>query len=71
MEAFSSQLEINFPAYFVDALAQWEQFEQQGLVQVQGNRLCITEQGRLVSRALVMPFDVTSKSQINRYSRII
>lgn len=71
MEAFSSQWEINFPAYFVDALAQWEQFEQQGLVQVQGNRLCITEQGRLVSRALVMPFDVTSKSQINRYSRII
>jgi oxygen-independent coproporphyrinogen-3 oxidase len=72
MNLFSEQWQINFPDYFVDALAAWVEFEDQGLVRVDKQRLVITEQGRLVSRALVMPFDRYTQSEaINRFSRII
>ena len=55
-----------------EALAAWVEFEDQGLVRVDKQRLVITEQGRLVSRALVMPFDrYTQNEAINRFSRII
>tara|TARA_R100001039_G_C1839658_1_gene101012 strand:- start:508 stop:1881 length:1374 start_codon:yes stop_codon:yes gene_type:complete len=72
MNLFSEQWQINFPDYFVDALASWVEFEDQGLVRVDKQRLVITEQGRLVSRALVMPFDrYTQNEAANRFSRII
>ena len=72
MKLFSEQWQINFPDYFVDALATWVEFEAQGLVRVDRHRLVITDQGRVVSRALVMPFDrYISNETRNRFSRII
>ena len=72
MSVFSDTWGINFSEYFVGALSEWVAFEAQGLVAVNNNRLQITESGRLVSRALVMPFDrYTSQQQQARFSRII
>lgn len=72
MEEFAEHWQINFADYFVNALNQWLEFEQQGLVRVENNRLVITDTGRLVSRALVMPFDRYSQAlQQPRFSRII
>ena len=48
------------------------EFEAQGLVRVDQHRLVITDRGRLVSRALVMPFDrYTQNEARHRFSRII
>lgn len=72
MKLFSEQWQINFPDYFVDALGAWVEFEAQGLVRVDQHRLVITDRGRLVSRALVMPFDrYTHNEARHRFSRII
>ena len=72
MKLFSEQWQINFPDYFVDALGAWVEFEAQGLVRVDQHRLVITDRGRLVSRALVMPFDrYTQNETSHRFSRII
>ena len=72
MSTFSEAWGINFGDYFADALSEWVTFEAQGLVAVEKGRLRITESGRLVSRALVMPFDrYTPRQQQNRFSRII
>ncbi|MED5388538.1 MAG: oxygen-independent coproporphyrinogen III oxidase [Pseudomonadota bacterium] len=72
MDLFSKQWQINFPDYFIDALAEWVEFENQGLVRVDQQTLVITDQGRLVSRALVMPFDrYTAAASRDRFSRII
>ncbi len=72
MSVFSETWGIDFPDYFVDALSEWVVFEAQGLVAVEKDRLHITDSGRLVSRALVMPFDrYTQKQQQTRFSRII
>lgn len=72
MKLFSEQWQINFPDYFVDALGAWVEFEAQGLVRVDQHRLVITDRGRLVSRALVMPFDrYTQNEARHRFSRII
>ncbi|MBL4571401.1 MAG: oxygen-independent coproporphyrinogen III oxidase [Alcanivorax sp.] len=72
MKLFSEQWKINFPDYFVAALTDWVEFEAQGLVRVDKHRLVITDRGRLVSRALVMPFDRYTRNEArNRFSRII
>ncbi|BAP14266.1 MAG: coproporphyrinogen III oxidase [Alcanivorax borkumensis] len=72
MLQFGDTWGINFADYFVDALTEWLTFEAQGLVTVENDRLFITETGRLVSRALVMPFDrYTQREQRTRFSRII
>lgn len=72
MSTFSETWGINFADYFADALSEWVTFEAQGLVAVEKGRLHITESGRLVSRALVMPFDrYTPRQQQSRFSRII
>ena len=53
-------------------MAEWVEFENQGLVRVDQQTLVITDQGRLVSRALVQPFDqyMTEKPTV-KYSRIL
>ena len=72
MSVFSETWRIHFPDYFADALAEWVTFEARGLVAVEKDRLQITDSGRLVSRALVMPFDrYTPQQQQARFSRII
>ena len=53
-------------------MVQWRDFAEQGLVVFNDDTLIITEQGRLVSRALVQPFDAyLGNRQTKGFSRII
>ena len=70
--AFEQQWEICFRTHFADAMVQWRDFAEQGLVVFNDDTLIITEQGRLVSRALVQPFDAyLGNRQTKGFSRII
>ncbi|MCG8392732.1 MAG: oxygen-independent coproporphyrinogen III oxidase [Pseudomonadales bacterium] len=72
MVQFGERWQISFADYFAEALSSWVEFEAQGLVSVDQDRLVITDKGRLVSRALVMPFDrYTDRSREPHFSRII
>ena len=72
IRAFEQQWAISFQDTFAEAMIQWRDFADQGLVVFNDDALLITEQGRLVSRALVQPFDsyLTNK-QTKGFSRII
>ncbi len=63
---------VDFVDYFNDVLPQLATFEKQGLITMQDSALVITDAGRLVARALVMPFDNhQDPSTGERFSRII
>ena len=70
--AFEQRWEIRFADTFAEALQRWHLFADQGLVSLSADHLKITEQGRLVSRALVQPFDryITQQEAV-KYSRIL
>jgi len=70
--AFEQRWGVNFAETFADALQRWAFFADQGLVTLSADHLKITDQGRLVSRALVQPFDqyMTEKPTV-KYSRIL
>ena len=63
---------MDFTDYLADSLEQLGEFENLGLLCIEGSDLVITDAGRLVARALVQPFDrfaVTGQGE--RFSRII
>ncbi|KXJ47516.1 MAG: oxygen-independent coproporphyrinogen III oxidase [Alloalcanivorax venustensis] len=63
---------VDFVDYFNDVLPQLAVFEKQGLIAMQDSALVITDAGRLVARALVMPFDNhRDPTAGERFSRII
>ena len=70
--AFEQRWGIRFAETFADALKRWQLFADQGLVTLSAAHLQITEQGRLVSRALVQPFDryIAQQPAVN-FSRIL
>lgn len=70
--AFEQRWEIRFADTFAEALQRWHLFADQGLVSLSAEHLKITEQGRLVSRALVQPFDrYINQQEAVKYSRIL
>lgn len=72
LAAFREQWGVDFTDYFADSLEQLGEFENLGLLSMEGSDLVITDAGRLVARALVQPFDrfaVTGQGE--RFSRII
>ena len=72
IRAFEQQWAISFQDTFAEAMIQWRDFADQGLVVFNDDALLITEQGRLVSRALVQPFDsYLTNRQTKGFSRII
>lgn len=72
IKAFEQRWGIHFSQTFADALQRWHFFADQGLVTLTADHLNITEQGRLVSRALVQPFDrYIAQQPAVKYSRIL
>jgi oxygen-independent coproporphyrinogen-3 oxidase len=70
--SFEQRWGVNFAQTFADALERWHFFADQGLVTLSAEHLQITEQGRLVSRALVQPFDrYMAQETAVKYSRIL
>jgi oxygen-independent coproporphyrinogen III oxidase len=55
--AFSAAWEIDFDDYFSASLPQMEEMQQDGLLTMQGDELCVTESGRLFLRNIAMLFD--------------
>lgn len=69
---FRERWGVDFTDYFADALAPLGEFENLGLLTMEGSDLVITDAGRLVARALVQPFDrFVGAGQGERFSRII
>lgn len=62
----------DFTDYFSDVLPRLAEFENLGLLEMEGNLLRVTDSGRLVLRALAMPFDRCAPVDAGeRFSRII
>ncbi|MGB1220371.1 MAG: oxygen-independent coproporphyrinogen III oxidase [Alcanivoracaceae bacterium] len=72
LEAFGERWQIDAERYFADELMQLKRLEADGLVVRDGPTLTVTQQGRLLVRAVAMLFDRTfGQSAGERYSRII
>ncbi|MCP8687262.1 oxygen-independent coproporphyrinogen III oxidase [Marinobacterium sedimentorum] len=71
--AFSAQHGINFADYFARELAQLQQHQRDGLVQIDRNQLQVTPRGRLLIRSICMNFDhyINQDTLRQSYSRII
>lgn len=62
----------DFADYFYDVLPRLAEYENLGLLDMEGSRLRVTDNGRLVLRALAMPFDRYAPAETgSRFSRII
>ncbi|MDF1820958.1 MAG: oxygen-independent coproporphyrinogen III oxidase [Alcanivoracaceae bacterium] len=72
LDAFGERWQIDAQRYFADELMQLKRLEADGLVVRDGPTLTVTQQGRLLVRAVAMLFDRTfGQSAGERYSRII
>jgi oxygen-independent coproporphyrinogen-3 oxidase len=71
--AFGAQHGINFADYFARELAQLQQYQRDGLVQIDRNQLQVTPRGRLLIRSICMNFDhyLNQDTLRHSYSRII
>jgi len=64
--------QVDFATYFEDANAHLVHCERQGLVRLSGDRIEVTDLGRLFVRNIAMAFDAYLKtSQSRRYSRTV
>jgi oxygen-independent coproporphyrinogen-3 oxidase len=56
-----SEFKIDFFAYFKDAIEELKTFEEEGLVQVERDKITVSTTGTLLIRNIVMPFDAYLK----------
>ena len=76
IEAIEQRHDIDFYAYFADALARLAELEADGLVHIQERAITATSRGRLLMRIIAMCFDRYLHAAIPvaappRYSRVI
>ena len=72
--AFAKRWNIDFDAYFRDALRTLPALEQDGLVRLSAERITVTELGRIFLRNIAMCFDAylnAAESATPRYSRTV
>lgn len=69
--ALSKQWGIEFKVYFASELAQLQAMAQDGLLQLEENRLEVLPKGRLLIRNLAMVFDAYLPRTSARYSKVI
>ncbi|MFV2004993.1 MAG: oxygen-independent coproporphyrinogen III oxidase [Gammaproteobacteria bacterium] len=63
---------IDFNTYFKSAMNNLQQMADDGLLEIEKNRLTITNSGRLLSRSICMQFDrYLQEKNNNRFSRVI
>ena len=68
-----SEWEIDFTAYFADAIAALDPFIDDGLVSVTAQHIRVAPKARLLIRIISMSFDAYLAKQVHqrRYSRVI
>jgi oxygen-independent coproporphyrinogen-3 oxidase len=68
-----SLFNINFKKYFSLALEGLNEFILDGLVEIQNNKLTVTQMGQLLIRNIAINFDgyIERKEDIARYSRTV
>ncbi|MRI83412.1 MAG: oxygen-independent coproporphyrinogen III oxidase [Nitratiruptor sp.] len=57
---------IDFASYFRDALEELREFEEEGLVEIDRERILVSETGMLLIRNIAMPFDAYMKRHLNK-----
>ncbi len=61
IKRIESEFGIDFKEYFKDALKELEEFEKEGLVTIDGDKITVSETGTLLIRNIAMPFDAYMK----------
>ena len=69
--AIGSQFGIEFDSYFADELDQLKGMRQDGLVQLDGQRVDVTEKGRLLIRNICKVFDYYRVGAEEKFSKMI
>ena len=71
--AFARKWDLDFDAYFSEALAELAELERDALVQVDGAAIRVTEPGRMFLRNIAMCFDAYLKQALEqpRYSKTV
>jgi len=72
--AFGRQWNIDFDAYFADALAELKGMEGDGLVELSPGKVAVTQIGRIFLRNIAMPFDAYLKAKADdkpRFSKTL
>jgi len=68
----SAKWAVDFKAHFADAIDQFDEFAEDGLIQLSDTGFTVTEKGRLFVRNLAMCFDAyLGANQEQRYSRTV
>ncbi len=73
-KVFAQKWEIEFDAYFAEALPELAEMAKDGLVELEADRIRVTEIGRIFLRNIAMSFDAYLKqasSEKPRYSRTV
>ena len=72
-KAIERDFHISFKAYFTEELALFEPMEEDGLIAMDADSICILPAGRLLVRNVCMVFDVSLRKQAGeqRFSRVI
>jgi len=69
--AFESRIGINFRDYFEDRWPRLVQFEKEGLLELESNRIKVTDQGRFLIRNICMTFDDYLSQDTQKFSKAI
>jgi len=69
--AFERRTGLNFREYFKDRWPRLTQFEKEGLLELQKNRIKVTDQGRFLIRNICMSFDDYLSQDTKKFSKAI
>lgn len=75
-DAFGARWNIDFDRYFADALPELEALATDGLIQLEGSQIRVTDTGRILLRNVAVPFDAWYRREATsndgpRYSRTL
>jgi oxygen-independent coproporphyrinogen-3 oxidase len=71
MTAFEKRSGCKFKDYFVDRWPRLMQFESDGLLELEANRIKVTDQGRFLVRNICMTFDAYLNQDTQKFSKAI
>ncbi len=71
MPAFETRTGLNFRDFFSDRWPRLEQFENEGLLELEADRIKVTDQGRFLIRNICMTFDAYLSQDTQKFSKAI
>ncbi len=71
MPAFETRTGLNFRDFFSDRWPRLEQFENEGLLELEADRIRVTDQGRFLIRNICMTFDAYLSQDTQKFSKAI